>query len=97
MDEARDGVRRVLGEVKALLAQEDPPRLSEADTKANVIEPVSEALGWAGIGVVTRDYDVRNSQEFIDDVMAGPTGPLLAIEAKPLRTDLADKHAAQLV
>ena len=29
--------------------------------------------------------------------MAGPSGPLLAIEAKPLQTDLTDKHAAQLI
>lgn len=47
--------------------------------------------------VVTREYYVRNSQEFIDYVMAGATGPLLAIEAKPLQTDLTDKHAAQLI
>lgn len=97
MDIAKEVIRVTLSGVKALLAQESPPRLSEADTKANFIEPVIEALGWQGTGVVTREYYVRNSQEFIDYVMAGPSGPLLAIEAKPLRTDLADKHAAQLV
>jgi len=55
------------------------------------------ALGWQGIGVVTREYYVRNSQEFIDYVMTGPSGPLLAIEAKPLQTALTEKHAAQLI
>ena len=97
MDDAKDAIQRRLAQVKTFLAQEAPPRLSEADTKAHFIEPIVAALGWEGIGVVTREYYVRNSQEFIDYVMAGPTGPLLAIEAKPLQTDLTDKHAAQLI
>lgn len=95
---ARDVVYQRLSQVKSFLAQESPPRLSESDTKANFIEPIITALGWEGIGVVTREYYVRNSQEFIDYVMRGPEGRLLlAIEAKPLRTDLSDKHAAQLI
>src|SRR5215207_422388 len=97
MDEAKDEIQRRLAGVKTFLARESPPRLSESDTKANFIEPIIAALGWEGIGVVTREYYVRNSQEFIDYVMTGPSGLLLAIEAKPLQTDLTDKHAAQLV
>lgn len=97
MKDARDVVHHRLSQVKSFLAQEQPPRLSESDTKANFIEPIIAALGWEGIGVVTREYYVRNSQEFIDYVMRGPEGLLLAIEAKPLRTDLSDKHAAQLI
>lgn len=98
MKNARDVVHQRLSQVKSFLAQESPPRLSESDTKANFIEPIITALGWEGIGVVTREYYVRNSQEFIDYVMRGPEGRLLlAIEAKPLRTDLSDKHAAQLI
>src|SRR4051812_41086341 len=97
MNEARAAVRQTLDQVKAFLAQEAPPRLSEADTKANFIEPVLAALGWAGIGAVTREYYVKNSQEFIDYVMAHQERPLLAIEAKPLQADLTDKAAAQLI
>lgn len=97
MEEARDAIQRRLADVKTFLARESPPRLSESDTKANFIEPIVAALGWQGIGVVTREYYVRNSQEFIDYVMAGPSGLLLAIEAKPLQTELTDKHAAQLI
>ncbi|HVB63339.1 MAG TPA: type I restriction enzyme HsdR N-terminal domain-containing protein, partial [Nitrolancea sp.] len=61
------------------------------------------ALGWSGIGIVTREYYVRNSREFIDYVMAGPSalgakpGPLLAMEAKALQSDLTEKNAAQLI
>jgi hypothetical protein len=66
VDDAKDTINRTLSEVKTFLAQEAPPRLSEADTKAHFIEPLVRALGWEGIGVVTREYYVRNSQEFID-------------------------------
>ena len=97
MDAANATIRSTLGHVKAFLAQEAPPKLSEADTKANFIEPIISALGWTGIGVVTREYYIKNSQEFIDYVMAGPDGLLLAIESKSLQADLTDKAAAQLI
>ena len=97
MEEATRTVRRTLGHVKSILSQDAPPKLTEADTKANFIDPIISALGWTGIGVVTREYYVKNSQEFIDYVMAGPSGLLLAIEAKSLQADLTDKAAAQLI
>jgi RAMA domain-containing protein/uncharacterized protein DUF5655 len=97
MDRARDNIRATLNQVKAFLAQESPPKITEADTKANFIEPIVAALGWTGIGVVTREYYVKNSQEFIDYVMRGPNGPLLAIESKALQSDLTEKAAAQLI
>lgn len=97
MQDPKAEIQRRLSGVKAFLAGDAPPRLSESDTKANFIEPIIAALGWEGIGVVTREYYVRNSQEFIDYVMTGPGGLLLAIEAKPLQTQLTDKHAAQLI
>lgn len=102
-DRASESVSRTLSQVRTYLAQESPRRLSEADTKANFIEPVITALGWVGIGSVTREYYVRNSQEFIDYVMFGQassqdrSGPLLAIEAKSLQQELTEKHAAQLI
>jgi len=97
MDSAKAAVRLTLDQTKTFLAQESPPKLSEADTKANFIEPIISALGWTGIAVVTREYYVKNSQEFIDYVMRGPTGLLLAIESKALQADLTDKAAAQLI
>lgn len=97
MERAKSDVRRTLDEVKGFLAQESPPKLTEADTKANFIEPIVAALGWTGIGSVTREYYVKNSQEFIDYVMRGPSTLLLAVEAKALQADLTDKAAAQLI
>jgi hypothetical protein len=97
MDRSKATIRLTLDQVKAFLAQEAPPKITEADTKANFIEPIIAALGWTGIGSVTREYYVKNSQEFIDYVMRGPSGLLLAIEAKALQADLTDKAAAQLI
>jgi hypothetical protein len=96
-DTAKESVHSTLTEVKQFLAQELPPKLSEADTKANFIEPLVSVLGWTGIGVVVREYYVKNSQEFIDYVMTDKAKPLLAIEAKALQADLTDKASAQLV
>lgn len=97
MDPARAAVQQTLAEVKAFLAQEASPHLSEADTKAYFVEPIIRALGWEGLGAVTWEYYVRDSQEFIDYVLRGDRGLLMAIEAKKLHVDLTDKHAAQLV
>lgn len=96
-DQTRQVIHPTLTAVKQFLAQEAPPKLSEADTKANFIEPILGSLGWAGIGVVVREYYVKNSQEFIDYVMSDKGRPLLAIEAKALQADLSEKAAAQLV
>jgi hypothetical protein len=96
-DQTRSVIHATLTAVKQFLAQEAPPKLSEADTKANFIEPILGPLGWVGIGVVVREYYVKNSQEFIDYVMSEKGHPLLAIEAKALQADLSEKAAAQLV
>lgn len=97
MDSAKGSIRHTLDEIRALLAGGSLRHLSEADTKANFIEPIISALGWKGIGVVTREYHVKNSGEFIDYVMSGTKGPLLAVEAKALHVGLTEKNAAQLV
>src|SRR5215211_5403787 len=97
MDDAKVEVRATLEAVRSFLAQEAPPRLSEADTKANFVEPIIAALGWKGIGQVIREHYVKSSGEFIDYLLSGPSGPLLAIEAKPLQSDLTEKASAQLV
>lgn len=97
MDFAKQTVRKALDEAKAYLAQPDSPRLSEADTKIHFIEPIIMALGWQGIGVVTREYFVKSSREYIDFLISSGGRPMLAIEAKSLQSPLVEKHAAQLV
>jgi hypothetical protein len=97
MEQVKETIRKTLADAKVYLSQDAPRKISEADTKANFIEPIVAALGWEGIGVVTREYYVKDSQEFIDYVMSGASGPLLAIEAKSLLVSLTDKNAAQLI
>jgi hypothetical protein len=92
VDDPNVVIRRTLDEVKAFLAQEHPPKLSEADTKASFVEPLIKALGWEGLGAVTREYYVRNSQEFIDYVLRGraarslPSRPRLSKSTWPTST-----------
>jgi hypothetical protein len=95
--EAAQTIRQTLTKVKRFLAQETPHRLSEADTKAEFIEKYIAALGYEGLTDVVREYYVKNSQEFIDYALRINGEPVLAIEAKPLQTELTDKHAAQLI
>ena len=87
-----EAIRATLDEVKAFLAQEAPPRLSKADTKAYFVEPVLRALAWEGLGVVTREYYVPNSQQFIDYVLRGPSGLLMTIETKRTQEDAATNY-----
>ena len=96
-EQAQQAIHATLTTLKQYLAQEAPQKLSEADTKANFIEPIVSVLGWTGIGIIVREYYVKNSQEFIDYVMRDAGSLLLAIEAKALQVDLTDKWAAQLV
>src|SRR5438046_178967 len=89
--------RQTLTNIKQFLAQEAPTKLSEATTRAEFIEKYITALGYEGLEDIVREYYVKNSQEFIDYVLRARREQVLAIEAKPLQTDLTDKHAAQLV
>jgi hypothetical protein len=90
-------IRQTLTSIKQFLAQEAPPKLSEATTRAEFIEKYITALGYEGLEDIVREYYVKNSQEFIDYVLRASGEQILAIEAKPLQADLTDKHAAQLV
>jgi predicted type IV restriction endonuclease len=97
MERAKERIRETLDEAKKYRERNPTSRISEADTKHNFIEPIISALGWRGIGVVTREYYIPSSQQYIDYVMSSEAGPLLAIEAKPFHSDLGEKEAAQLV
>ncbi len=94
---SKAATRTTLDQLKQFLSGQKTPRLSESDTKANFIEKYIDALGYRGLADVTREYYVKNSQEFIDYVLRSGDKLLLAIEAKALQHDLTDKMAAQLV
>src|SRR5579872_4950100 len=96
-EQAAESIRATLDQLKQVVSGQKPLRLSESDTKANFIEKYIEALGYQGLSEVTREYYVKNSQEFIDYVLRANGEPILAVEAKSLQTELTDKAAAQLV
>ncbi len=95
--EARGRIAGLLRQVKQLLAQPTPLKLSEADTRANFIDPLLVALGWSGLERVRREYHVQTAGQFIDYVCYHNGKPLLAVEAKALPNSLTEKDAAQLV
>jgi predicted type IV restriction endonuclease len=96
-EQAAASIRATLDQLKQLVSGQKPPKLSESDTKANFIDKYIEALGYHGLADVTREYYVKNSQEFVDYVLRANDEPILAVEAKPLQADLTDKAAAQLI
>ncbi len=94
---AKATIRATLDQLKQLLSGPKPTRLSESDTKANFIDQYIDALGYRGLADITREYYVKNSQEFVDYVLKSGDRLLVAVEAKALQHDLTDKAAAQLV
>lgn len=96
-DQAKVAVRAVLENVKQVLSQPEIGPISEADTRANFIDKYVYNLGYDGIGVVVREYYVKDLKEFIDYLLRVDARTQVAIEAKSLRSELTDASAAQLV
>jgi predicted type IV restriction endonuclease len=96
-EQASTSIRDTLDHLKQIVSGPKPPKLSESDTKANFIEKYIEALGYRGLPDITREYYVKNSQEFIDYVLRANGEPILALEAKALQVELTDKAGAQLI
>lgn len=64
--ESLSGIREIIDRAKNITADPGSPRLSEADTRAVLIDPLLRALGYEDVTDITREYYLRNSQEFID-------------------------------
>jgi hypothetical protein len=96
-EQAKVAVRAVVEQVKQVLSQPEIGPISEADTRANFIDKYVYNLGYDGIGVVVREYYVKDLKEFIDYLLRVDGTTRIAVEAKSLKSDLTDAHAAQLV
>ena len=72
-------------------------RLSEADTRSYLVDPVLRLLGYEGVEHLRREVHVPATKEFIDYELLVGGAPHVLVEAKALRHDLADQHAAQCV
>ncbi len=90
----RSSIRATLDQLKEWLAAGHTLKLSEADTKAGLIDKYLAALGYREFLDIQREYPVKGTQERIDYLLRDGGLPILAIEAKALQQDLAPKAAA---
>lgn len=70
--------------------------LSEADTRAEFIDPVLRILGYVAQDV-RREVQVPATKEFLDYELRRDGKTLAIVEAKALRHVVSDQHAAQCV
>jgi len=77
------------------------PRMSEANTISQLIEPLLEILGWdtRNLDEVEKEYPVLGGKgaEFVDIALKINNTPKVFIEAKSLATDLKDHLVQQLL
>jgi len=71
--------------------------LSEADTRAHLVDPVLTLLGYKGVDALRREVPVAATREFIDYELLAGGAPQALVEAKAVRHAITDQHAAQCV
>ena len=86
-----------MAHARTLSAKYSKLNLSEADTRSYLIDPVLRLLGYEGVENLRREVPISATKEFIDYELLVRGAPHVLIEAKALRHDLADQHAAQCV
>lgn len=94
---AKSSIRASLDQLKQWFANGRTLKLSEADTKAALIDKYLAALGYREILDIQREYQVKGTQERIDYVLKDKDQLILAIEAKAMGHELNYKAAAQLI
>jgi hypothetical protein len=71
--------------------------LSEADTRAYLVDPVLGILGYLAPGDIRREVPVAATKEFLDyELRAGGQAQVI-VEAKALKHAVTDQHAGQCV
>jgi len=71
--------------------------LSEADTRAYLVDPVLRILGYETVGDLRREVSVPATKESLDYALLVDGKPHVIVEAKPVQQGVADQHAAQCV
>lgn len=74
-----------------------PLNLSEADTRAHLIDPVLRILGYEGARDLRREVPIPATKEFLDYELLVNGEPRAIVEAKALRFALTDAHVGQCV
>lgn len=71
--------------------------LSEADTRAYLVDPVLRILGYETVGDLRREVSDPATKESLDYALLVDGKPHVIVEAKPVQQGVADQHAAQCV
>lgn len=72
-------------------------RLSEADTRSYLIDPVLRMLGYVGVEHLRREVPVPATKEHLDYELLIGGEPQAIVEAKALHHPISDQHSAQCV
>jgi hypothetical protein len=95
--EAASEVRKLLQQVKELLADPAVGKVNEATTRAHIITPLLGALGYRGIGDMEFEIYLTDAKTFLDYRLVVDGRPTVSVEAKAVTTSLSDKDGAQAV
>jgi hypothetical protein len=94
-NEAHQQLIEKLNEVRQRLQhiQAKNQTISEADTKAGLIEPVINSLGWDTLDFeeVNREYRHKSQDNPVDYALFVHRSPILFVEAKGLRENMNDR------
>ena len=71
--------------------------LSEADTRAYLVDPVLRILGYETVADLRREVSVPATKESLDYALLVDGKPRVIVEAKAVQQGVADQHAAQCV
>ena len=101
-DDTRQRVEQAIRHARGLIGQvrERRETIGEQNTKAVLIDPILEALGWdlRNLDEVVREYRAKPSDNPVDYALMLRRSPLLFVEAKDLGSNLGDrKWASQTI
>lgn len=101
-DDTRQRVEQAIQHARGLIGQvrERREAIGEQNTKAVLIDPILEALGWdlRNLDEVVREYRAKPSDNPVDYALMLRRSPLLFVEAKDLGSNLNDrKWASQTI
>ncbi len=92
-----DEVERFVAHGRELQEKYLQLRLSEADTRSYMIDPVLRLLGYSGVENLRREVAIPATKESVDYELLVGGEPHALVEAKALRSRISDQHAAQCV
>ena len=89
----REALREV---VEIALDRSASEGLNEAETRAHLIDPILDALGYRSLGAIRREVRLPDSGHVVDYLLTAGSVRVV-VEAKALRSGLGARDASQLV